>query len=121
MGYSKPRPFVRVQVLIGKIDDDVLRKLSLCLADYLLDHDLVDGERIYTSQMSIFVSAGTPNPAGYRMVEMTVCHKNRADEISNVVHRHDVRERSSLYHIADFLETREWAAEFFKIAAAVHG
>ncbi|MBB4064042.1 hypothetical protein [Gellertiella hungarica] len=118
--HSKSKPFVGVHVLIGKVDDDVLRKLSLCLSDFLLDRDVAEGERICTGQLSIFVSAREASE-GMLWVEMTVCHQQRADEISDVVYRHDVRERSSLFHIADFLETREWADQFFKIAAAVHG
>ena len=121
MGYSKPQPVLRVHVLIAKVDDDVLRRLSLCLADYLLDHGNADGERIYTTQMSIFVSVRSPDRDGNRLVEMTVCHKRRAAEIDNVVYRYDLRPKSSLFHIADFLETREWVAEFFKISAAIHG
>lgn len=118
--HSKSKPFVGVHVLIGKVDDDILRKLSLCLSDFLLDRDIVDGERVYTTQMSVFVSVREASE-GMLWVEMTVCHKRRAAEIDNVVYRHDLRLKSSLFHIADFLETREWADQFFKIAAAVHG
>lgn len=119
--HTKSQPFHHVFINVEKVDEDALRKLSLCLSDFLLDRDVVSGERIYTGQMTVFVSVRTDTMKGHIMVLMTACHKHRADEITNIVYRQDLRERSSLYHIADFLETREWSSHFPDIIKSING